>query len=944
MSATLGEGSVLGRYELGALLGKGAMAQVFRATDRELSRPVALKVLNQALSRTPEHRQRFLREARVMAALSHENLARVYDTGEEDQWAWMAMELIEGESLDARLLRQPQPSLGWVMDTMRGILAALDYVHAREIVHRDIKPQNILLGADDQVKLVDFGLVKVQDQLNVTRVGIRLGTPRYMSPEAAVGEAVTYQSDLFSAAMVLHELLTGRLPMEEIRDQASYDRLKNGITPPPSRFRPGLPEELDKIVIKALAFRSWDRFDSARKFSDALAKVKLPAHDPAAVSAESPVQKARGGRTVIQSASKPGEANTVIEAFDKVKTEKSKDPNRKSHRKKHKKRKRRWPLALALLISGVGLGMVALVLYLFDRFNPKQPDPVPTAVVSAPPSASASPVPRPSPGQASDPHQELASARAAWAELSRVPAKSTTSEGLNQALTGQKHLEQVLKTLGSQSLLDGLGPDGRHDFFNLLERFDESITRVRDPESLFKGMMVEEAVLGSAIDVRQRMAGRNARLVMLDRISVSEAADPAFWELASRCAFRVGMMVPAVLARYRWQQCLAEERLSKGQPQVVVSELKLLARADQVMLTINLPRSAGVNPISGARSPWTAAWDRLGAGMSGAAVPAASAAPATAVVPGTPASRAPSPSPGKPAPSASASARPLVTTLDDSEESRELDNMEDDILSSRPRAAPSALVARTAIRPRAHRMAAPAFDQVQKLVAAVGKLPPDRAASDGALIKTLTGVIEQLNRLRACARVDEAAIEFYEPGQPNLYDALRQLHTILGTVPRIDGNLRNQLLEYTDQLRQLGDGPMEDAAYSTIFGQAALLCGHVGVAEDAFLKALAAPLGHPEGRGPAEALTGPALSGLARAVWTRCEIAGDPGIHKPGLLDNSLIDLDLFRLHVLAGSLAGVAPQVALNWQLAPAESAQIVAWATKARELLARRGLIQKR
>ena len=920
---------MLGRYELGTLLGKGGMAQVFRANDAELSRPVALKVLNLQLSRQPEHRARFLREARVMAALAHENIARVYDTGEEDTWAWMAMELIEGEALDVRLQREPQPTLGWVMDTMRGILAALDYVHAREIIHRDIKPQNILLGADDQVKLVDFGLVKVQDQLNVTQVGIRLGSPRYMSPEAALGQPVTYQTDLFSAGMVLHELLTGRLPMEEIRDQASYDRLKNGITPPPSRFRPGLPDELDQIVLRALAFRPWDRFDSARKFTDALAKVKLPAAEPAPASAESVTEKAKGAHTVIHAAKPGGDVNTVIEAFEKVKPDKHRprspqDPHRK--RKKHKKRKRRWPLALAFIIAGVGTGMVALVLFVFDRMSPKQPDPHPSAVVSSPrpslsPSASAGPPP--SPGQAGDPRGELAAARAVWNELQKQPGRVSTSEGLDRALTGQRHLEAVLKGLATRTLAAGLGADGRREFFHLLERLDESITRVRDPDSLLQGMMVEEAVLGNPIDIRQRMAGRNARLVMLDRLAAQEGGDPAFWELASRCAFRVGMMVPAVIARYRWQECLAEERQAKGQPQVLVSELRLLSRADQVMLTIALPHQ-GVNPISGARSPWSAAWDRLANGLSGAAPSA--------------------PPSASPAPRASpASAKP-VTTLEDSEESRELDNMEDDILSAKPRPTASAGFARTAIRPRAHRMAAPAFDQIVKLVAQVAAVPPEQAAASGALTRTLAAVVEQLNRLRACAHVDEAAIEFYEAGQPNLYATLGRLHAHMARVTRIEGALRNQLLEYTEQLRQLGDGPMDDAAYSISFGQAALLCGHVGIAEDSFLRALSAPLGHPEGRGPSDALSGPALVGLVRAVWMRCEIAGDPGVHRPGLLDNSLMDLDLFRLHVTAGALANLPPAVAAAWQLPGSDLAQLNGWTAKARALLAQRGLIAKK
>jgi hypothetical protein len=163
----------------------------------------------------------------------------------------------------------------------------------------------------------------------------------------------------------------------------------------------------------------------------------------------------------------------------------------------------------------------------------------------------------------------------------------------------------------------------------------------------------------------------------------------------------------------------------------------------------------------------------------------------------------------------------------------------------------------------------------------------------------------------------------------------------VGAAPQIDGTLRNQLLEYTDALRQFGDIPIEDAGYWVLFGQAAQLVGHVGVAEDAFLRGLGAPLGHPEGRGPAEILTGPALAGAARAVWMRFEISGDPGVHRPGLLDHSLMDLDLFRIHVLDHALSGVAAPVLKAWSVDPADVAQLHRWAASAREVLVRRGLV---
>jgi serine/threonine protein kinase len=932
---TIGPGTTLGRYELGPLIGKGGMAQVFSATDQELGRPVALKVLNFQISKQPEFRARFLREARVMAGLSHENIVKVYDCGEDDTWAWMAMELIEGETLEAKLAREPQPPLTWVVEVMRAVLSALDHVHAREIIHRDVKPQNVLLGKNDEIKLVDFGLVKVEDQLNVTRVGIRLGTPRYMSPEAARGEAVTYQSDLFSAGLLLHELLTGRLPMEEIRDQAAYDRLKSGASPHPSRMRPGLPEEMDKVVVKSLAFKSWDRFDNSKKFADALARIKLPSAEPPPSTGQIADRKKRDDRTVVEKVGAGAKDVTVIEEFDKAKEDADreagkKDKKHRKHKHKHKHKRRRWPVMLGVLTGGIAAAVVAAVLFVYDRTIVRPPKPSPTATASA--LAVRSPTPGPSPSPSSslvpgsplpvgDPRTELTRARAVWAEISRPPGKGGTSVGLQLARDGQKHLENVLDVLKEKTLEAGLGADGRREFLHLLDRFDETITRVRDAESLFKGMLVEEAVLGRVIDIRQRIAGKNPRLAMLDRIAAAEASDPQFWELASRCAFRVGLMVPAVLARYRWQETVAQPRRAARGPALLVGELKLLSRADQVMLTIQLPKAAGVAPISSARAPWSAVWDRLAGALAGARP-----VPAT-VAPVAPASPSPK-SPGK-------------ELGEGTDELNDLERMEDEIIDKKPVVPQGPVVLRTAIRPRQHRMAAPAWQAIEAAIRELRAVPAATAAKDGRLAKAITALIEQMARLRACAKVDEAAIEFYEPGQRALYQALADLHAYLGALPRAEGALRNQLLEYVEALRQMGEIPLDDAGYWVLYGQAGLLVGQLSVAEDAFLHALAAPLGHPEGRGPADVLTGPAFAGLARTVWARFEANGDPGPTKPSLLDHTLIDLDLFRLHVIELGLSGLPAPVLAGWSWTPADAKLLATHAARARAILVRRGEI---
>lgn len=204
----------LGRYRIESLIGQGAMAEVYRAHDPEIGRTVAIKVLKTEYLRDAQLGARFLREARAAGALNHPNIATIYDAGEASGEAFIAMELIEGEPLDTLLQKHGRISYERVLLLARQLADALAYAHRAGIVHRDVKPSNIMVCADGQTaKLLDFGVARIEDgdsgNLARTQAGQLLGTPRYMSPEQALGLPVDHRSDLFSLGVVLYEMVTG---------------------------------------------------------------------------------------------------------------------------------------------------------------------------------------------------------------------------------------------------------------------------------------------------------------------------------------------------------------------------------------------------------------------------------------------------------------------------------------------------------------------------------------------------------------------------------------------------------------------------------------------------------------------------------------------------------------------------------------------------------------
>jgi eukaryotic-like serine/threonine-protein kinase len=264
----------LGRYDITRVLGKGAMGVVYEARDPNLNRKVAIKTVRvDSLSKdeAADYELRFRTEAHSAARLQHPNIVSVYDSDRDGSTPFLVMEFVQGEDLKHYLDIGQRYTLEQSVRMMRDLLAALDYAHQHKIIHRDIKPANLLIEANGRVKLTDFGVARIQDSGEATRTqGGMVGTLKYMSPEQVEGRTVGAESDLFSAGIVLYQLLTDRRPF----DGDSYFSIVNQITnqnpPSPSSINQMLPTALDAVVARALAKDKTQRFATAQDFSTAL--------------------------------------------------------------------------------------------------------------------------------------------------------------------------------------------------------------------------------------------------------------------------------------------------------------------------------------------------------------------------------------------------------------------------------------------------------------------------------------------------------------------------------------------------------------------------------------------------------------------------------------------------------------------------------------------------
>lgn len=294
-------GQILGDYRIVRLLGKGGMSRVYLATDRNLQRDVALKVITLDRDRANELMKRFKREARTIGKLdSHPNIVTVYRYATQEDTHYMAMQLIRGETLTQMLgrLKRKKSYMPYadVLNIMRQVAAALDYAHKNQIIHRDVKPSNVMVEEDTgRVVLMDFGLV--MEAGTESTLGTAFGTPRYIAPEQAISsQQAVPQSDIYSLGVILFEMLTGQVPFDE--ESAMSLALSHITNPPPSprEIRADLPEAVAKVVLKALEKQPENRFQSASEMVMALqvALGEIPTATEMPVPAPTPVPMKSG--------------------------------------------------------------------------------------------------------------------------------------------------------------------------------------------------------------------------------------------------------------------------------------------------------------------------------------------------------------------------------------------------------------------------------------------------------------------------------------------------------------------------------------------------------------------------------------------------------------------------------------------------------------------------
>jgi len=256
-------GKTLGQYQIVEEIGRGGMAIVYRAYQTSLQRYVAIKVLPPQFTFDTTFVQRFLQEARAAARLEHPHIVTIHDVGQQGDLYYIVMQELKGEPLNRLIQREGPLPLERVVRIVAQVASALDYAHAQGFVHRDIKPSNIIVGPDDHATLTDFGIAKAAEGTTLTKTGMLIGTPAYMSPEQVRGRRVDHRADIYALGVVCYEMLTGQVPFGGETPAVLHAHVYEPLPPLRSR-RPDLPPALEKVLEKALAKEPEARYDSAR--------------------------------------------------------------------------------------------------------------------------------------------------------------------------------------------------------------------------------------------------------------------------------------------------------------------------------------------------------------------------------------------------------------------------------------------------------------------------------------------------------------------------------------------------------------------------------------------------------------------------------------------------------------------------------------------------------
>ena len=380
---TLALGTKLGRYEIGSKLGEGGMGEVYLAQDTQLDRPVALKILSADIARDSQRLHRFLQEARAASKLKSANVAHIYEIGEAEGLRFIAMEYVEGEPLGEKLKGQQLPAAE-ITRIATQIARALEEAHSKGITHRDIKPQNIIVNPEGEVKVLDFGLAKLDtvpaatderpDSELATRVktspGVVMGTVNYMSPEQAMGQEVDQRTDIFSLGVVLYEMTTGRLPFSGSSLTETIDRIVHTQPEAIARFNYEIPPELEVIIKKALRKNRDERYQTAKEILVDLRalqrELELASHFEHSVSPDSTTSlstQAPAGRSAqsqTETTVQPAPPLTNVSSAEFVAG-------------KIRNHKTAFLVALALSVAGLaGLALGAYKLVISNRLQPSK--------------------------------------------------------------------------------------------------------------------------------------------------------------------------------------------------------------------------------------------------------------------------------------------------------------------------------------------------------------------------------------------------------------------------------------------------------------------------------------------------------------------------------------------------------------------------------------------
>ena len=365
-----------GRYEIRSLIGRGGMAEVHQAYDTLLSRVVAIKMLRIDLAKDTVFLTRFRREALASASLNHENIVQVYDTGEQIVTApdgtevhvpYIVMELVEGHTVH-QLLTDGQPvPINEAIEIMSGVLNALEYSHKRGLVHRDIKPGNVMLTNSGKIKVMDFGIARALEDSGqtMTSTDAVVGTAQYLSPEQARGETVDTRSDLYSCGCMLFELLTGRAPFKgDSAVSVAYQHVAE-MPPLPSSIAADISPELDRMVMKSLAKRPEDRYQDAAAMRSDMVRAAAGAAISAPELPPLPVSTPTEGFVAPQTSYAPAQWSQVMEE----------DPDAEDEDEAARKKKKKviWAVVIGILVA---IALIAVVWWLIASNRAQEPQQV----------------------------------------------------------------------------------------------------------------------------------------------------------------------------------------------------------------------------------------------------------------------------------------------------------------------------------------------------------------------------------------------------------------------------------------------------------------------------------------------------------------------------------------------------------------------------------------